>query len=57
MMWVQLEEILNEREISTFEGGRYTDEVRSLLQSTSKRYFYQRHGVDNQNCSKETWKC
>ena len=37
MMRVQLEEILNEREISTFEGGRYRDEVREVCYSLLAR--------------------
>ena len=37
MMWVQLEEILNEKEISTFEGGRYRDEVREVCYSLLAR--------------------
>ena len=37
MMRVQLEEILNEREISTFEGGQYRDEVREVCYSLLAR--------------------
>ena len=37
MMQVQLEEILNEREISTFEGGQYRDEVREVCYSLLAR--------------------
>ena len=36
-MRVQLEEILNEREISTFEGGQYRDEVREVCYSLLAR--------------------
>ena len=58
MMQVQLEEILNEREISTFEGGQYRDEVREVCYSLLAR------GVSTRDMeliirtsSKETWKC